>query len=147
MPDEIPTCLTCGKKLRKLRIHEERGDYGDGLFCGLGCGYRWGVLSARQKERSGRGWIKTYRAELAKQIALREAKEGAGPALQWEGESFVQIGSMHSAGTQCTGCAKKIEGPLFHYVAKESNLEAFWCQDCVEIVRSVQPKDIAKARN
>lgn len=42
------TCLWCGRKLRKYRHREafpesnEYGDYGDGHFCGLNCGYSFG---------------------------------------------------------------------------------------------------------
>lgn len=144
MPDEIPTCLECGKKLRREKFCKEihgkarYGDYGDGLFCGLKCGYRWGVMNAQREEKERPGWTRIYRAELAKLIAPRKTRECERPALQWEGESFVQIGSTHSVGTQCTGCAKQVEGLLFHYVSKESRVDAFWCQDCVETVKAYQ---------
>ncbi len=37
-------CEWCGKKLRRHRYRPgERGDYGDGFFCGLRCGYLFGV--------------------------------------------------------------------------------------------------------
>lgn len=45
-----PTCRSCGKPLRLFRWRamewaKERGlwwgDYGEGLFCGLRCGYRY----------------------------------------------------------------------------------------------------------
>ena len=58
------TCIWCGRKLRRpstvkhgtivngkwmpydepIReyLHDKRGDYGDGLFCGLRCGYQFG---------------------------------------------------------------------------------------------------------
>ncbi len=45
------TCIWCGRKLRKESHHmaaaHERdrllGDYGDGVFCGLRCGYSFGL--------------------------------------------------------------------------------------------------------
>lgn len=47
-------CRWCGRKLRAYRWPEHfpldpnpRGDYGDGLFCGLRCGYRFAVQVAR----------------------------------------------------------------------------------------------------
>ena len=57
--------------------------------------------------------------------------------LKWEGESFVYVGTRYSVG-RCDGCGRKVKGTLFHYAAKASNLDAYWCQDCVEIVRSYQ---------
>lgn len=51
-----PTCLHCGKPLRRFSNRNEPywkdkkmewGDYGDGAFCGLRCGYRYGVEAAR----------------------------------------------------------------------------------------------------
>lgn len=45
------TCLWCGRKLRRYRHRDaehnkgtgkEWGDYGDGHFCGLNCGYMFG---------------------------------------------------------------------------------------------------------
>ena len=44
-----PLCQYCDKPLRRYgRVKRERnpqrsawGDYGDGLFCGLRCGYHW----------------------------------------------------------------------------------------------------------
>jgi hypothetical protein len=59
--------------------------------------------------------------------------------LLWEGESFVQIGStQRRAGIRCDGCDKTVEGLLFHYVSKESRVDAFWCRDCVDIVKAHQ---------
>lgn len=69
----IPTCLQCGKPLRKeyrippevynfkvgedrkelgkrkreLRIHVGWGRYADNFFCGLTCGWRWAVKKAQ----------------------------------------------------------------------------------------------------
>lgn len=45
------TCLWCGRKLRAYRYRKEgedkqRGDYGDGHFCGLRCGYQFAVRLA-----------------------------------------------------------------------------------------------------
>lgn len=46
------TCLFCGKKLRAYRYPDlfpnpnRRGDYGDNAFCGLRCGYRFGLAFA-----------------------------------------------------------------------------------------------------
>lgn len=44
------TCLWCGRKLRKNKWKFERlgklGAYADGVFCGLGCGYHFGVALA-----------------------------------------------------------------------------------------------------
>lgn len=49
-----PACLHCGKTLRKYPYRKlewakgrEWGDYGDGAFCGLRCGYAYGVEAAR----------------------------------------------------------------------------------------------------
>lgn len=46
-------CLWCGRKLRAERAWSERmnrprarGDYGDNAFCGLRCGYAFGVYAA-----------------------------------------------------------------------------------------------------
>lgn len=54
--NEPGTCLWCGNKLRK-ESHSSAaaygrpddrnlGDYGDGVFCGLRCGYRFGQAFA-----------------------------------------------------------------------------------------------------
>lgn len=46
------TCLFCGRKLRAYRFPhhfenpDRRGDYGDNAFCGLRCGYRFGLAFA-----------------------------------------------------------------------------------------------------
>ena len=49
------TCLWCGRKLRAYRWRhkdyakaqgKEWGDYGDGHFCGLRCGYQFAVRLA-----------------------------------------------------------------------------------------------------
>lgn len=47
-----PKCLWCGKPLRKCQYRElagygEWGDYGDGHFCGLWCGYRFALVCAK----------------------------------------------------------------------------------------------------
>lgn len=43
------TCIWCGRKLR-LKLYnntqENRGDYMDNAFCGLRCGYSFGVALA-----------------------------------------------------------------------------------------------------
>ncbi len=50
-------CIWCARKLRKAisrgpfyddRKAKPRGDYGEGLFCGLRCGYQYGVVAAAQ---------------------------------------------------------------------------------------------------
>lgn len=47
LPD---TCLWCGKRLRTARFAQpdaRKGDYQDGAFCGLRCGYMFGVWAAK----------------------------------------------------------------------------------------------------
>jgi hypothetical protein len=69
--NEPETCLWCGRKLKwktykkdkpremtweewlktpeskeSVRFHDKPGDYGDGVFCGLRCGYQFGVAMA-----------------------------------------------------------------------------------------------------
>lgn len=45
--NEAGTCLWCGDKLRKGRNKRGGlGDYGDGYFCGLRCGYSFGKAFA-----------------------------------------------------------------------------------------------------
>ena len=49
-----PKCLYCDKPLRAFPHRDEEwnsarspyGDYGDGLFCGLTCGWSWAVSVA-----------------------------------------------------------------------------------------------------
>jgi len=48
------TCLWCGKKLgiaRDVSLQPNRGDYGDNAFCGLRCGYSFGIASAMNEFR------------------------------------------------------------------------------------------------
>lgn len=64
------TCLYCGHKLRWIKrsftegprgvlipirerpnLYRKPGDYGDGFFCGLRCGYQFGVLAAGHGNR------------------------------------------------------------------------------------------------
>jgi len=56
---EKPCCIWCGQMLRiapqarrkaveNREVRLERGDYGDGFFCGLRCGYAFGVGVADQ---------------------------------------------------------------------------------------------------
>ena len=64
------TCLHCGRKLRWIKRtftqgprevpipvgerpnrYAKAGDYGDGFFCGLRCGYQFGVLAAQHGNR------------------------------------------------------------------------------------------------
>jgi len=44
-------CLWCGRKLRKRNRSRLPGDYGDGAFCGLRCGYMFGVAMAEFGKR------------------------------------------------------------------------------------------------
>lgn len=50
--NEHGTCLYCGTKLRAYKYPEHfsnpdrRGDYGDNAFCGLRCGYQFGLTMA-----------------------------------------------------------------------------------------------------
>lgn len=49
-----PLCVNCGKPLRSCKHRDAYpqlspfGDYGDGHFCGLNCGYRWAVMYLRK---------------------------------------------------------------------------------------------------
>ncbi len=43
-----PLCLTRSKKLRKHAHYALHGDYGDGRFCTLNCGYIWAIRNAPQ---------------------------------------------------------------------------------------------------
>lgn len=64
------TCLYCGRKLwwikrtftqgsrgvlipvgERPNLYAKAGDYGDGFFCGLRCGYQFGVLAANHGNR------------------------------------------------------------------------------------------------
>ena len=64
------TCLYCGRRLRWVKqvftpglrgelippsqrpnLYAKPGDYGDGFFCGLRCGYQFGVLAAEHGKR------------------------------------------------------------------------------------------------
>ncbi len=64
------TCLYCGRRLRWIKrsftpgphgefipigqrpnLYKKPGDYGDGFFCGLRCGYQFGVLAANHAQR------------------------------------------------------------------------------------------------
>lgn len=46
---EPARCQWCGNRLRRPKrmngepMYAKPGDYGDGLFCGLRCGYQYGV--------------------------------------------------------------------------------------------------------
>jgi hypothetical protein len=55
MKDQKPRCRQCLKPLRRYRWRKEEwakragyewGDYGDGVFCGLRCGYRFACQAA-----------------------------------------------------------------------------------------------------
>lgn len=51
--NEPGTCRWCGRKLRAARFAwfgNGRGDYGDGYFCGLRCGYLFGRALARERQ-------------------------------------------------------------------------------------------------
>lgn len=49
------TCRWCGRKLRspvhipKDRAKSRRGDYGDDTFCGLRCGYQFGLALSKER--------------------------------------------------------------------------------------------------
>lgn len=43
-------CRWCGQKLRKEQFGEGSGGYGDGKFCGLRCGYMFGVEMAKTRQ-------------------------------------------------------------------------------------------------
>jgi hypothetical protein len=47
------TCLYCGARLRAAKSYllNGRGDYGDNAFCGLRCGYSFGVVLASLGQR------------------------------------------------------------------------------------------------
>jgi hypothetical protein len=62
------TCLECGKRLKPYpyrdadkRPGQEFGGYGDNLFCGLRCGFRWAVMEANRLEKKRPGWLAVYR--------------------------------------------------------------------------------------
>ena len=38
------------------------GGYGDDLFCGLNCGYRWSLMMAHREIKVDPGWLQRYRA-------------------------------------------------------------------------------------
>lgn len=53
-----PRCLNCGKPLRRYRYRgdpgrpgKEWGDYGDGHFCGLHCGYQWACVMLKREAK------------------------------------------------------------------------------------------------
>lgn len=54
-------CVWCGCRLRITPYQDDargeglRGDYGDNLFCGLRCGYQYGVARATHEYRGERG--------------------------------------------------------------------------------------------
>lgn len=48
-----PKCLCCQKSLRKHAHYNLHGDYGDGLFCGISCGYAWAIRNATADMRVG----------------------------------------------------------------------------------------------
>lgn len=57
-PGERPRCENCGRELRLYRgraseYARERlyGDYGDGAFCGLRCGYHFALRVLRERWR------------------------------------------------------------------------------------------------
>ena len=48
------TCVWCGRKLRRRLDNptgRQYGDYGDGLFCGLRCGFDFALRVARLGHR------------------------------------------------------------------------------------------------
>lgn len=64
MNPERPKCRACKKPLRRYRYRQggpnsvswahagqQWGDYGDNLFCGLTCGYRFAVRMERLERR------------------------------------------------------------------------------------------------
>lgn len=74
-----PICLDCGKPLRAYQYRDQHpghdfGGYGDNLFCGLNCGYHWGLTFAQKmvKDR-GDSWLENYRRALT-EIVTRKAK-------------------------------------------------------------------------
>ena len=64
-----PTCLECGKRLRPYKVGGHGrwtfGGYGDDLFCGLNCGYRWALMMANREIKASPDWLKIYRKALA----------------------------------------------------------------------------------
>lgn len=53
-----PRCAYCGNELRLFKFRGAKGregkvygDYGEGLFCGLRCGYGYGVAVCREVRR------------------------------------------------------------------------------------------------
>lgn len=49
------TCKWCGRKLHlaRFRLHggqRHRGSYGDDTFCGLRCGYRFGLTMSKERQ-------------------------------------------------------------------------------------------------
>jgi len=72
------SCLWCGRRLRATSYAPtQRGDYGDGFFCGLRCGWRFGVESARTQLRfkAKRGDIPGAPAPLTPPV--RAARDGS----------------------------------------------------------------------
>ncbi|MDQ3300613.1 MAG: hypothetical protein M3619_28870 [Myxococcota bacterium] len=56
-----PDCLACQKPLRRYKIDgrafndgtpQEWGDYGDGRFCGLSCGWQWACRHAPMPKKT-----------------------------------------------------------------------------------------------
>ena len=53
----IPRCKQCGESLPHYQYHAQRdsrseyGYHGDGEFCSLRCGYRYGLRAVRQQNQ------------------------------------------------------------------------------------------------
>ena len=82
---ERPKCRMCGLPLRRYRHRDEEwgkgrewGDYGDGHFCGLRCGYEFGVIAATKSKESFRKPKRIAGVEETKKRAKERRDERRG---------------------------------------------------------------------
>ena len=81
-------CLYCGHKLRKVKNPQPHhaslyGDYGDGHFCGLRCGYFWAVVKLKLNPLSASEQHARMNAHVAANGHLCRACDGEGKTYPW----------------------------------------------------------------
>jgi len=79
--NHFDTCRWCGRKLRPCRYTGSNdpvvyGDYGDGYFCGLRCGYRFAVTFAAKGH-----WLQ----QVVSDPAIENGKVTVSTTEAWEG--------------------------------------------------------------
>lgn len=97
-------CLFCGHKLRKTKNPQPHhaslfGDYGDGHFCGLRCGYAWAVWKLKQNPLATSQLHVRMNAHVSENGHTCRACDGQGKTYPWRNGIELEVKCERCKGT------------------------------------------------